>query len=158
MQLLDRVVLVDVEGGQWAPGLPGAVLHKYGAVHYSSGATFYYVAGAPGSTTQGFAEFQAWLQQHVPGARPVMVTDNPAYDWQWINYGFQLHCGANPFGHSARRIGDYYAGLINDWQDTQGWKRLRVTKHDHDPVHDAQGNAEALRALLAGRLRPSTEE
>lgn len=30
------------------------------------------------------------------------------------------------------------------------WKRLRRTKHDHHPVHDALGNAEALIRLLDG--------
>lgn len=29
-------------------------------------------------------------------------------------------------------------------------KRLRRTKHDHHPVHDALGNAEALRRLFDG--------
>jgi hypothetical protein len=56
----------------------------------------------------------------------------------------------NPFGHSARRIGDFYAGLLGDFQSTQKWKRLRRTKHDHHPVHDALGNAEALIRLLNG--------
>ena len=29
-----------------------------------------------------------------------------------------------------------------------GWKHLRRTPHDHDPVNDARGNAEALLALV----------
>jgi hypothetical protein len=33
---------------------------------------------------------------------------------------------------------------------SQKWKRLRRTKHDHHPVHDALGNAEALIRLLDG--------
>jgi hypothetical protein len=78
------------------------------------------------------------------------VSDNPAYDWQWINYGFDKHLGFNPFGHSARRISDFYAGLRGDWDNTQGWKRLRVTPHDHNPVNDAMGNVEAFERLMAG--------
>jgi hypothetical protein len=28
------------------------------------------------------------------------------------------------------------------------WKHLRRTPHDHDPVNDARGNAEALLAMI----------
>ena len=56
----------------------------------------------------------------------------------------------NPFGHSGRRIADFYAGLVATVYKTQNWKRLRRTKHDHHPVHDALGNAEALIRLFDG--------
>ncbi len=54
------------------------------------------------------------------------------------------------FGHFARRIGDFYAGLAGDFADSQSWKKLRVTPHDHNPVHDAMGNVEAFERLLKG--------
>jgi hypothetical protein len=41
-------------------------------------------------------------------------------------------------------------GLVGDFRSTQRWKRLRRTKHDHHPVHDALGNAEALIRILDG--------
>ena len=63
---------------------------------------------------------------------------------------FWRYFGENPFGHSGRRIADFYAGLVGDFRSTQKWKRLRRTKHDHHPVHDALGNAEALIRLLNG--------
>ena len=97
-----------------------------------------------------FADFAAWLMRVSDGEQPVFVSDNVAFDWQWINCGFHQYLGRNPFGHSGRRISDYYAGLVGDWKNTQKWKRLRVTKHDHNPVHDALGNAEAFRRLQAG--------
>ena len=99
-----------------------------------------------------FALFGEWLRIVVPkGRRPVMVSDNPAYDWQWINDGFRrmMH-GHNPFGHSARRIGDFYAGLCGDFRRSNEWKRLRVTKHTHNPVDDAMGNLEAFERMLKG--------
>ena len=34
--------------------------------------------------------------------------------------------------------------------DASSWKRLRITKHDHHPVHDAMGNLEAFERLLKG--------
>ncbi len=58
--------------------------------------------------------------------------------------------GKNPFGHSARRIGDFYAGLVGDFTDASSWKKLRVTVHDHNPVHDAMGNLEAFERILSG--------
>ena len=96
-----------------------------------------------------FTAFDAWIQAHSKG-RAIFVSDNPAFDWQWINDGLWKYTGRNLFGHSARRISDYYAGLVGNWSNTQKWKRLRVTKHDHNPVHDALGNVEAFRRLQNG--------
>ncbi len=48
------------------------------------------------------------------------------------------------------KIGDFYAGLIGDFMDSSSWKHLRVTKHDHNPVHDAMGNLEAFDRLMKG--------
>lgn len=58
--------------------------------------------------------------------------------------------GSNPFGHSARRISDFDAGLMGDFTKTMGWKRLRARPHGHNPVHDAMGNVEAFERLLRG--------
>lgn len=80
--------------------------------------------------------------------RPVFVSDNPAYDWQWVAAEFARAGIENPFGFSARRIGDFAAGLQRNWRATNSWKRYRKTTHDHNPVNDARGNAEALWILL----------
>jgi hypothetical protein len=96
-----------------------------------------------------FAEFERWLRSVTDGSC-VLVSDNPAYDFQWINYGFHHAIGRNPFGHSGRRISDFYAGLMGDFRQSQGWKRLRITPHDHNPVNDAMGNVEAFARLLNG--------
>ena len=93
------------------------------------------------------AAFAGWLAERGTG-RPVFVSDNPAYDYQWINAAFDA-CGMdNPFGHSARRISDFWAGLNRRWSNTQDWKRYRVTRHDHNPVYDALGNVEAFERML----------
>ena len=91
--------------------------------------------------------FAEWLNEVSPG-RAVFVSDNPAYDFQWINFYFDKYYGSNPFGHSGRRISDFWAGLHNKWGETQSWKRLRVTVHDHNPVNDAMGNLEAFEKIL----------
>lgn len=88
--------------------------------------------------------FAAWLAQNANG-RAVFVSDNVAFDWQFINYYFHRFLGRNPFGFSGRRIGDLYAGLVKDASKATEWKKYRVTKHTHHPVDDARGNAEALR-------------
>lgn len=91
--------------------------------------------------------FDLWLKTHVKG-RPIFVSDNPAYDWQWIAAMFDTVGMDNPFGHSGRRISDFYAGLQRDFTKTQDWKKLRRTEHTHNPVDDARGNMEALTTLL----------
>jgi len=91
-------------------------------------------------------QFKSWLTTLFD--RPVFVSDNPAFDWQFINFYFHLYGLGNPFGFSARRIGDFYSGLNRDWSDHNSWKKLRKTTHTHNPVDDAKGNAEALLALL----------
>jgi len=88
--------------------------------------------------------FAAWLEQQTEG-RPIFVSDNVAYDWQFINYYFHRFVGHNPFGFSGRRIGDLYAGLVKDASKATEWKKYRVTAHTHNPVDDARGNAEALK-------------
>lgn len=85
--------------------------------------------------------FEIWLKENSKG-RPVFISDNPAYDWQFINYYFHMYLGRNPFGFSGRRIGDLYCGMQKDAYAR--WKHLRKTNHDHHPVNDAKGNAEAL--------------
>lgn len=91
--------------------------------------------------------FAAWLVQNSVG-RPIFISDNLAFDWQWINWYFHWFTGKNPFGFSGRRIGDLYCGMKMDTGLNAEWKKLfRKTRHDHNPVNDAIGNAEALLAF-----------
>lgn len=93
-------------------------------------------------------EFDKWIQQFESPF--IFVSDNPAYDWQWINYWFHRVLNRNPFGWSARRIGDFYAGLVGNFRAGSKWKRLRITKHNHNPVNDAMGNCEAFQRIMDG--------
>lgn len=88
--------------------------------------------------------FHAWLYERSVKSRPVFWSDNPAFDWQWINWGFHYNGLRNPFGFSARRIGDLYAGANGNIRDSTSWKRFRKTKHTHDPLDDVRGNLEAF--------------
>lgn len=98
------------------------------------------------SSRDVFIAMHGYLDRFPPPY--VFVSDNPAYDFMWIAYTLDQYGFDNPFGHSARRIGDFAAGLSKNWRNTNKWKKLRVTKHTHNPVDDAMGNAEALRRLL----------
>jgi hypothetical protein len=91
----------------------------------------------------GTCDMIAFLAEHSAD-RPVFVSDNPAFDFQWPAYYCARIGEPNPFGHSARRIGDLYAGLTRKWSASSDWKQFRKTNHSHDPVDDALGNAEAL--------------
>jgi len=162
-------IIVDVESD-------GPIPHKYSMICFgavvlqpSLGKTFYgrtkpvskewiaealAVSGISRQEHESFDDpetvmeaFAQWLSQNSKG-RPIFISDNPAFDWQWINWYFHTYSGKNPFGFSARRIGDLYCGMKMDAGLNAEWKRLfRKTKHDHNPVNDAKGNAEALLAM-----------
>ena len=89
-------------------------------------------------------------RDHLAAPQPGLTAQQHDQVRPLIDFYFWRYFGENPFGHSGRRIADFYAGLVGDFRSTQKWKRLRRTKHDHHPVHDALGNAEALIRLLNG--------
>ncbi|MFS0885267.1 hypothetical protein [Aeromicrobium sp. 179-A 4D2 NHS] len=89
-----------------------------------------------------------FVKNLTDGGRATFVSDNNGYDFMWMAYYFDKHGHPNPFGHSSRRIGDLAAGLSGNWRKTSAWKKYRRTAHDHNPVNDALGNAEAYRTIL----------
>jgi hypothetical protein len=139
-----RLIFVDCEAPYGCGSPAVGDMTEFGAVDFDTRRTFH----GRDCSRETFAAFAEWIKEVSGDARPVFVSDNPAYDWQWINFYFWRYTGANPFGHSARRIGDFYAGLKRDFRNTNGWKKLRTTPHDHNPVNDAMGNVEAFSALL----------
>src|SRR5215469_2864000 len=157
-----NLIFVDAEARGTSP--VNGIMTEFGAVHYNSRRTFHGVlyegrpdpdnpaiplVGNQVATPEQVAEaFGSWLDNLVH-ANPVFVSDNVAYDWMWIAGLFDEAGMPNRFGHSGRRISDFYAGLTGDWSNTQEWKKWRRTKHDHNPVHDALGNVEAFVKILA---------
>lgn len=160
------LIFVDVEAtfNVGCPGLPQGGMTEFGAVEFETRRWFH---GRPyewatteypawnecqikerGQWYEVLQVFEEWLHQFKPPY--VFISDNPAYDWQWLNYHFLHELKRNPFGYSARRIGDFYAGLVGDFRASSKWKRLRVTKHTHNPVDDAMGNVEAFERMLRG--------
>jgi len=94
-----------------------------------------------------FERFNKWLKEISNGSTVILVSDNNGYDASWINYYFHKYLGENPFGWSSRRIGDMYAGFMNDLH--YKWKKHRKSTHTHNPLDDAKGNAEALLYLIS---------
>lgn len=86
-------------------------------------------------------KFRDWLKENSKD-RPMFISDNNGYDWQFINWYFHHFVGDNPFGHSSTNLGSLYKGLTKD--TFANFKHLRKTEHTHNPIDDAKGNAEAL--------------
>lgn len=175
--MTQKYIIVDVEADGPCPGLFsmvcfGAVLVDSAANKANSWRTFYgqvkplegakwrqealEVSGFNRTDHEKFddptivmAEFYTWLMNCAHTSKLVFVSDNLAFDWQFINYYFHKFLGTNPFGHSGRRIGDLYCGLKANLSANAEWKRkYRRTRHTHNPVDDAIGNAEALITIL----------
>ena len=96
----------------------------------------------PAAVMQQFAE---WIRQ-VSKDQPRFIADNNGFDWQFINWYFHHFMGVNPFGFSSSNLGSLYKGLEANM--FANFKHLRRTKHDHNPVNDAKGNAEALLTMI----------
>lgn len=84
--------------------------------------------------------FRGWV--NGLGAQPIFISDNNGFDWMFVCWYFHHFIGKNPFGFSSQNLGSLYKGLVKDVR--RSFKHLRVTKHTHDPLDDARGNAEAL--------------
>jgi DNA polymerase III epsilon subunit-like protein len=106
------------------------------------------ISGFSRELTLAFAEpqsvmekFAAWIDAESLG-RPLFISDNNGFDWQFINWYFHHFLGRNPFGHTSSNLGSLYKGLVKD--TFVNFKHLRKTEHSHHALEDARGNAEAL--------------
>jgi hypothetical protein len=94
-------------------------------------------------------EFADWLKLNSKGksgGKPMFISDNNGFDWMFICYYFHRFIGSNPFGHSSTNLGSLYKGIVKS--TFENFKHLRRTRHTHNPVDDARGNAEALLAIV----------
>ena len=158
---MSNYIFVNVEALGTSP--VNGTMTEFGAVHGTTKETFHGVLfeGTPdpenpavpvvgkrvASDADVARRFEMWLRKVCKNDRPVFVSDNVAYDWMWVAGMFDRAEMDNPFGHSGRRISDFWAGLNNNFSETQSWKRYRQTPHDHNPVNDAMGNVEAFEKI-----------
>jgi len=87
-----------------------------------------------------------WIAQVNIKGKPRMMADNAGFDWMFVNTYFHQYCGANPFGFSCLSLTSMFKGFEKDYR--ANFKHLRKTKHTHNPVDDAMGNAEAFLAII----------
>lgn len=92
------------------------------------------------NATEQIPKFLHWCESL--NDRLMFVSDNNGFDWQFVNYYFHRYCGKNPFGHSSMNMGSLYKGLERNM--FKNFKHLRRTKHTHNALDDAKGNAEAM--------------
>lgn len=98
---------------------------------------------------EGIKAFYYWCMSHQHHADRLQGwSDNPAFDWQFLNNYMHTYQKTNILGHSCRRIGDFSSGLLRKPRDHSSWKKLKDTKHTHVAVDDARGNGEALIKLF----------
>ena len=90
---------------------------------------------------QVMTDFENWIDENCSD-RPIFMSDNNGFDWMFIAWYFHHFMGRNPFGFSSQNLGSLYKGMEKD--TSKNFKHLRKTKHTHNPVDDAKGNAEAL--------------
>lgn len=110
------------------------------------------VSGYTREETMAFEEpmavmikFDEWIKENANG-RAIFISDNNGFDWMFVCWYFHHFLGKNPFGFSSQNLGSLYKGLIKD--TFQNFKHLRRTKHTHNPVDDALGNAEAFLTMI----------
>lgn len=166
---MSNLIFVDVEADGPCPGLYSMV--SFGAVLYKHNDDFSYTFYGecsplpdaqwiesslkisnttreqhlsyvdPEKTMFDFAQWLASIQTDS-NDRLIFMSDNNGFDWQFINYYFWKYNNSNPFGHSSVNMSNLYQGYVKNM--FKNHRHLRKTKHTHNPVDDAIGNAEAF--------------
>ena len=90
----------------------------------------------------------SFVKEHTDNGakRPIFISDNNGYDWLFICWYLWKYTNQNPFGYSSGNINWLYKGITKNFY--QSFKHLRKTKHTHNPVDDALGNAEAFITMV----------
>lgn len=83
--------------------------------------------------------------------RLLFISDNNGYDFPWINYYSLVYLEKNPLGHSSNNLRNLYNGMQKNTRAS--FKFLRDTKHTHNALDDAIGNAEAMLKMFKMGLK-----
>jgi hypothetical protein len=86
--------------------------------------------------------FTRWVQDHNRGKLVQFISDNNGFDFMFTAWYLQHFTDSCIFGHSSINLGSLYKGMVGSM--FKNFKHLRKTRHTHNPVDDAMGNAEAL--------------
>jgi DNA polymerase III alpha subunit (gram-positive type) len=96
--------------------------------------------------SEAMTDFAAWLTKDPANGRITMVADNAGFDWMFVCWYFHHFLGTNVLGHSCLSLTSLYKGVQKDMRAS--FKHLRQTKHSHNALDDALGNAEAFRTII----------
>jgi len=92
--------------------------------------------------------FRDWINENnKEGTRPMFFSDNNGFDFMFTHWYFMHFIREDPFGWTSRNLQDIFRGMKFNMKE-RGFKKMRETKHTHNPVDDAKGNAEALRKMI----------
>ena len=111
----------------------------------SIGKTIDELRGYKEKPQQVMESFRLWVQDNTKkDTYPMFFSDNNGFDFMFTHWYFVHFIGTNmdPFGHTSRNIADIFRGINKNVK--ANFKKLRDTKHTHNPVDDAMGNAEAI--------------
>lgn len=110
-------------------------------------------------TMLAFREWAQSQQERLQGQRMVLVGDNPGFDFGFLTYYCERFGFSNPFGHSARRLGDLFSGWKGNLNNTRGWQKWTRQRHTHHAKDDATKLAQGFLALRQRlETRPQASE
>lgn len=100
------------------------------------------------TASQVMSLFNDWIKEsNKKGSRPMFFSDNNGFDYMFTHWYFMKFLEHDPFGWSSNNLQNIFKGMKKDFRNRQ-FKKLRKTKHDHNPVNDAIGNAEVLKIMI----------
>ena len=172
-KLLMSYFLVDVEADGPIPGQDDYSMVCFGAILFDKerkfDTTFYgetapisknwdpealAISGFSREMHQTFEEpklvmekFKTWVLINSKG-RPIFLADNNGFDFMYMHWYFEHFFGKrqDPFGWSSRNLTDIYHGITGDMYSSI--RPLRKATHDHNPVSDSLGNAQAFATMV----------
>lgn len=90
-------------------------------------------------------KFDDWVRK-TSKHTPQFVSDNNLFDGMFVFYYLWKFVGSCVFGYSSHSLGSLFKGFNKNMN--MNLKRFKSSintqKHDHNPVHDALGNAQAM--------------
>ncbi len=125
------------------------------AMQYAGGLTWDEISSWP-KPELVMPNFTQWLHDTLePGTTPLFWTDNNGHDMKWLSLYMDEFGDDKILGHTSRNLNDRYRGFKEGMiaagkkvpKRFSSLEKLATTKHDHTPVNDTLGMAEAMLAL-----------
>jgi hypothetical protein len=130
------------------------------SMKYAGGITFEELLSWPDPSLV-MPEYVEWIYDLCePNTKPFLLTDNTGHDKKWWDMYIDLfvpYTGSETLlGHSSQSIKDRFNGFKQGYEAALGYEvpeeyrsleAMATTKHDHTPLNDALGRAEAMLKL-----------